>query len=424
MEMGAQVPSESPPAAGSGAPPPAAGNAGASAGASTDAPDAGAPDVPADAAAGSEATPSEGEAPRGLGGSPAMPDSPMNVRPLFQPQGTAIKAEAEIWTWVPFADSRCRSGSMAGLGLSLNPASDNVMIFLDGGGACFNSETCSPISNADSIVRQQPLQAGIFDRAHPENPIRDWNFVYVPYCTGDVHLGTNEAGSIEGVSGVQYFVGRLNLLSFLHRLVPTFAAAHRVLLAGVNAGGFGASANAPFVQWAFGDIPLTMIDDSGPLFSENYVPRCLREIYRTTWGLDQSILRDCGAACTPDGDYTTQFLERTARLVNNRFTGTIESTEDSIIRGYFGIGTNGGLNDCQGSIFGGQPMDVETFQGGLREYRDRVRPFPGFSTFYPSGTQHTWLTSSSFYTGSAGGARLVDWFRGVLDGQPAKHLGL
>ena len=30
---------------------------------------------------------------------------------------------------------------------------------------------------------------GIFDRSNPENPFRDFGVIFVPYCTGDVHIG-------------------------------------------------------------------------------------------------------------------------------------------------------------------------------------------------------------------------------------------
>jgi hypothetical protein len=101
----------------------------------------------------------------------------------------------------------------------------------------------------------------------------------------------------------------------------------------------------------------------------------------------------------------------------------IESEEDTIIRSFFGVGTNNGANDCQGTLLL-TPMDATLFRDGLLDYRERVRRYPGSSTFFPAGTQHTWLGSSSFYTGTAGGVTLVDWFRGVLEGKPASHVGL
>ena len=49
---------------------------------------------------------------------------------------------SEKWTWVPVPGSHCRDGSATGFGINVNPASKNLMIFLEGGGACFNALTC------------------------------------------------------------------------------------------------------------------------------------------------------------------------------------------------------------------------------------------------------------------------------------------
>ncbi|HEX5660203.1 MAG TPA: hypothetical protein VFX59_23575 [Polyangiales bacterium] len=52
-----------------------------------------------------------------------------------------------------------------------------------------------------------------------------------------------------------------------------------------------------------------------------------------------------------------------------------------------------------------------------------MRPYPNFGTWYPEGTQHTWLYGDSFYTGTIGDKKLVDWGRDILAGKTA-HVGL
>lgn len=37
------------------------------------------------------------------------------------------------------------------------------------------------------------IYSGVFDLANPRNPVADWSFVYVPYCTGDIHSGSRTA---------------------------------------------------------------------------------------------------------------------------------------------------------------------------------------------------------------------------------------
>jgi hypothetical protein len=348
------------------------------------------------------------------------PDPAVVNRPAFAPDGMPIMAEPNKWTWVAFDAAKCRSGSPAGIGVNPSTDSPNLMIYLEGGGACFDAGTCA--TNPDSVTMMSPGTAGVFDRTNADNPVKDWSFVYVPYCTGDVHMGANPNGHIDGVMGTQQFVGRLNMEAFMRRVVPTFSTAKQVLLTGISAGGFGAASNASFVQRAFGKIPVTLVDDSGPTMSEMFVPKCLYDAYRTHWGLGQSILRDCGDDCEADGDYAIQFFEHTARAAEGRFSALIESKQDSVIRGFYGIGTNNGKNDCQGTLFL-TSMDAKLFGDGLLDYRERAKHYPGLSTYYPDSTQHTWLGGPSFYTNVTDGVKMVDFVRDVLAGKPAAHVG-
>jgi hypothetical protein len=102
------------------------------------------------------------------------------------------------WTWIPVAGAICRDGSPTGMGINLGTATDKLMIYLEGGGACFNALTCgmNPASYGKALFDTQFVGAsashnnvGILSRSDAANAVKDWNFVYVPYCTGDVHAG-------------------------------------------------------------------------------------------------------------------------------------------------------------------------------------------------------------------------------------------
>src|SRR5262249_42792206 len=125
---------------------------------------------------------------------------------------------------------------------------------------------------------QVPPTTGIFDTTHNDNPFLNWNQVYVPYCTGDVHFGTktNVVVDATNMPTPQQFVGHLNMQKFVARLVPTFPTAERVVLTGASAGGFGAGLNFGMVQDSFGSIPVTVLDDSGPPFRGAGIATCLQ----------------------------------------------------------------------------------------------------------------------------------------------------
>jgi hypothetical protein len=114
--------------------------------------------------------------------------------------GLAIEVTAGNKTWkkvVPGGDCECADGSeFAFWERRADPT--KVVFFLDGGGACFDAKTCAFTglgtggeANYDwSIYGEDPAQeGGIFDLARVDNPFRDYSFIYVPLCTGDMHLG-------------------------------------------------------------------------------------------------------------------------------------------------------------------------------------------------------------------------------------------
>jgi len=241
----------------------------------------------------------------------------------------------------------------------------------------------------------------------------------VPYCTGDVHAGTNDSGTIAGVAGTQHFVGRLNMEKFLQRIVPTFPNATQVLLTGISAGGFGAATSADLVQWAFGSVPVTLIDDSGPPMSSQYLPSCLQDAWRTTWGFDNSLLKDCGADCPNTSDYTLDFALHLGKKFTGRPAGLIETTNDNTITLFYGFGAN----NCA-TVLIPTPVSETTFTAGLQDFRTKIGAVdPAFGTYYIQGTQHTWLGGASLYTQTTGGVALIDWVAGIVNGTGAPNVG-
>ena len=60
--------------------------------------------------------------------------------------------------------------------------SDELVIFLQGGGACW-STLCLATENAGKGIPK----AGLLDPDLANNPVASWNTVYLPYCDGGLH---------------------------------------------------------------------------------------------------------------------------------------------------------------------------------------------------------------------------------------------
>src|SRR5690348_2327341 len=99
--------------------------------------------------------------------------------------GAPIVADPLTWTYLEVPGTACIDGTVSGFSVNLNPDSHKLVIYLEGGGACFNGF-------CDSLFiwsGNTPGASGIFDRADEANPVGDWNMIYVPYCTGDIYAG-------------------------------------------------------------------------------------------------------------------------------------------------------------------------------------------------------------------------------------------
>src|SRR4051812_15534557 len=177
------------------------------------------------------------------------------------------------WTWVDVPGMDCDDGSPTGV--AVNPApggGGDLFIYFMGGGACWDASTCfvlntsvhGPFGQAQWDGTGAPSVAHALDRTRATNPFRDMSYVFVPYCTGDLHAGSNVA--TYDVLGPRPFahVGRRNVEALLPRLRATWPAPTRVVISGSSAGGFGATLNYDLFRRAYRDAQVALIDDAGP----------------------------------------------------------------------------------------------------------------------------------------------------------------
>jgi len=89
----------------------------------------------------------------------------------------------------PGQGTGCAAGTPYSFFHRAGTAPGKLLIYFQGGGACWNWVSCSgmfdPSVEADELYDYE----GIFDRENPANPFREFEIVFIPYCTGDVHVG-------------------------------------------------------------------------------------------------------------------------------------------------------------------------------------------------------------------------------------------
>ncbi len=323
--------------------------------------------------------------------------------------GPLLEAEANLgqWTYIDVEGSKCRDGSDVGIGVRLQEGAENLVIYLEGGGACFNGATCAcnPPSFSESnftAVAAARGDAGIFSTGD-DNPVGDWNMVYVPYCTGDVHGGSNPAATVPGVSGTQQFVGHQNVERALALLDDYYADdPDRVLLTGASAGGFGTLLNFPSVADTFDGSDLTLLDDSGPIFfADDVFSPQLGGGFSALYNFPAT-LPAATALFQPDG-LQTIYAYLDSEYPDATF-GLSSYLQDQTIRGFFS--------------FGQPDFDITgaEYAAGLRDVRDRLPD--SWGTYYASGAAHTFIGGPAYFQTSAG-VSLNDWLADLLDGDAA-----
>ncbi|HWE30230.1 MAG TPA: pectin acetylesterase-family hydrolase [Polyangia bacterium] len=366
------------------------------------------------------------------------PDGPTAAAPPSEPNvadcrsgvvaKAPIEAPADTWTWIPVPEAKCRDGSSTGIGVRMHPGATQLAIYMEGGGACFHDASCA-INDVLQSFDESAFNAwagvtgsaGIFDTSRDDNPLRGWNMVYVPYCTGDVHAGAREHVDVPGDAAPkdQMFVGFTNIGYYLERLVPTFAGSSHVLVTGISAGGFGAALNYDRIAQAFCGARVTLVDDSGPPMSDAYLAPCLQQRWRALWNLDATLPADC-AACRgqPDGGGIVNYVDYLAKKYPTQQLGLISANMDSVISLFFGYGEN----DCAGLTGPSAPMAGATFAAGLDELRSNYFSQPNLGSYIVPSTSHTWTTALTFYSTTVQSTPLPTWMNQIVNEHFATHI--
>lgn len=335
-----------------------------------------------------------------------LPDAGGNPGDSGVVLGEPIEAPVDTWTWVDFPESACNDGSPTGIGVRTSSTSSNVLLFFNGGGACWDFLTCftlgtatlGPIGATEFNRISGQINAGVFDRANPDNIFADWNLVFIPYCTGDTHAGDNVINYDPNgqASGMFHHVGRKNFNAFVQRLAATFPSPGKLVVSGASAGGFGAAWNYNTVRtyWPTGQVYL--IDDSGPALKSNAISPTLRDAWLTSWNLGPLLDDICGAECADD--FSVAYTKAGEKFPNDR-KALLSSLQDDVIRSFM-------------------MLSPQAFQAALLEMSAEViDPQANFKYFFVTGSSHTMLGDPQNYT--VHGLNLLPWMEQMVTDDPA-----
>lgn len=376
------------------------------------------------------------------------------------------------WWYYPIAGANCmESLTNEALGIGYRPAppgsvnANKLLIFFDGGGACFNKANCELVTGEHrkytevhfddetewTLAKGEgQLIQGVFDSNEPLNPTRDWHHVFIPYCTGDFHAGNRVNGTVPNVSGEKQFIGYNNTTLFFNYIVNTIlpklgTGTRRVILTGESAGGFGAALNADrFKRMLPTNVTLSVVVDSAPMLTSAYMPGPkssvnVQSTIRSLFNFS-TLLANCGTACASTTNWFQQFHEWTVKRNPSVRFAHVSSNADDVVR--FALGSMGlGCSQTATWLVASTDLDCWipklTFQSGIENLRTRLRsvvatnPGQKFGTFFltePDGDEerHTWIAWDRFYGPEAReqNVGMYEWFRDIAnDVATFRHIG-
>ncbi|MDI9609837.1 MAG: pectin acetylesterase-family hydrolase [Archaeoglobales archaeon] len=335
------------------------------------------------------------------------------------------------WTKVDLP-ADCKNGVGNNTFIMVRKGSENkVLIYLEGGGACSSYASCGgPASTVTTLEPEfdtgtRPLNStyvkGIFDVKNPLNPFRNWTMVFVPYSTGDIHMGNRVVKYYNTTNPLQnktiYHIGYVNAIVAM-RWINASGNFDQIVVTGTSAGGFGTILHFYRASEIFGK-GIIAINDAGPGTAPNVTSALPPTATAERWGSMQNYPPQSLPyfADTDTIRFLNWALNGSAGGCGNCIYALFEDQWDFIIGPYF-----------QGYSFTDfQTRLLNAIASIKANFSDR------FCSYLPLSTYHTafaggynYPAGDRFYNLHIDGYTLVQWINSVLSGNcvDKRDLGL
>jgi len=288
---------------------------------------------------------------------------------------------------------------------------NRLVVYFDEGGACWDDVTCAVpmlatergrtegFFKAELLPTDDPRRmSGLFDFDNPRNPVRNWSFVFVPYCTGDVHSGSNDATYRDPDTGQPFTIhhrGADNFRVVLEWMRANFVAPEEILVAGSSAGAYGAATHYGRIRDVYPSGRAVMLGDAG----QGVTTMDFLERRNGNWRyqLPESVF-GANPQLTSDDDVVGALA---AHYPGDRFA-QYTTAHDRTQAGFYAL--MGAQNACR-AWSEKMVSDLRRRQGGAN-----------FRSYLAAGSAHTILRDPRYYTEQSGGAPFADWVAALLDG--------
>lgn len=286
------------------------------------------------------------------------------------------------------------------------PGNEDVMVYFQGGGGCWNQDTCRNGSNFYKQVARpneaERYNSGVFDFDNPANPFTEHSIIFAPSCTGDVYMGSDLVDYGDDV--VVHHRGYDNLLSALEFTQAVIPEPDSIFTTGCSAGSVGSAVAVPLLIEAYPDVPVTQLGDSlGLIFDTSTDMTDL-------WG-------------TPNDFYTDTLAEFAPNL--NSFT---------MANYYLGLGLAYPEYSFAQFNYRYDTVQQRYFADGVANPRDFLREglteslttiadgVDNFNYYLADAQSHCIMPSADLYRRTENGIAAIDWVTAVANGEPVENV--
>lgn len=287
---------------------------------------------------------------------------------------------------------------------------NKIVINFYGGGVSINEDTAKEGEDFyfHTITSDFAQTMGI-SSSSKDNPLNDWTFINVPYCTGDWHIGTNDFAYTDkdGNSQILHHHGYTNFKLMMEMILPYIENPEAVLVTGWSGGGFGASflAEEIFIDYFPQVQNKTVLVDAAFLLKDDW-----KNIADSVWRTPEHIAnRFTGDNLVLDSLHSLSENVTDAKIL---FLCSIRDEALTKYQNYLNTGA-----------FEANKAAGKEFEKNLKDMVDELLALPNTSAFIWSDkdndtdlTAHT-VTMIQFVDAKYGGIRVSDWLMDAITGK-------
>lgn len=290
-----------------------------------------------------------------------------------------------------------------------------VMVFFEGGGACWNGTNCdeqgAPTFDGGVDDSDHPSRFdGLFDLRNVANPVAHFSMVFIPYCTGDVHLGSRDASyprdPSAGAHAGRYRIrhqGSRNADAALGWLLARVKKPDIVLVAGSSAGAIPTPLYAAWLANGYPAARLVQLGDDAGGYRAQAIPALMEQ-----WGARETIER-LGLSPGKTEPLTFESLYAiAARAAPTVSFAQFNHVQDAVQARFL-------------RLFGEDPACLRPALGA--NLADVGEATPRFRAYSAPGSDHSILASTGFYSLRVDGVPLRDWVAALIAGEPVPDVG-